>query len=515
MFTPNRENNNNTETKTYTNKEQIILNICFNPETGKLVLSDNYDNHYLCDLFGRIKKKFLPNVTGQASFQQRKEFFANKNLKTEEYNMPKTSNNFFLNEKNLIEYYPQTRRFEGYFNYPRPLEKPFCNIPDYVMKDKTKKELIQHLEKYFTQEKNKKILDNKISNIDSELSYLTGDLNEFDCLKVDSEKLLKLIKQTLDSIKEEYALKMNMFNKIPMVKALNQFTKYIQENKESIIINNRKLKKPNLSIKKKYDIIHKTITNFGLRKDNFKNKHFLNINTTYNNNFNNYKKRKNLTLDSHNNKYKKTWKKNLFINDFTIGRKINMNFGFFSYEEELKKKQDQKNIDLTKENLTIKNTNINNNKETEATKETEQSLYVKTLDDKIKDNNLSFISKMNDKENNYQKNHKKKIKHIKYIMNRTFKENELLKGFKIEERKGPILLIKNIKPKLKTNGELFDEDMKLLRKTNPIAFHLQEKKDEFDLKQLAKKLNMLKINETNVMKGKKLKIEKEIPKDDE
>ena len=122
---------------------------------------------------------------------------------------------------------------------------------------------------------------------------------------------------------------------------------------------------------------------------------------------------------------------------------------------------------------------------------------------------------MNDKENNYQKNHKKKIKHIKYIMNRTFKENELLKGFKIEERKGPILLIKNIKPKLKTNGELFDEDMKLLRKTNPIAFHLQEKKDEFDLKQLAKKLNMLKINETNVMKGKKLKIEKQMPKDDE
>jgi hypothetical protein len=58
MFTPNRENNNNTETKTYTNKEQIILNICFNPETGKLVLSDNYDNHYLCDLFGRIKKNF-------------------------------------------------------------------------------------------------------------------------------------------------------------------------------------------------------------------------------------------------------------------------------------------------------------------------------------------------------------------------------------------------------------------------------------------------------------------------
>ena len=49
---------------------------------------------------------------------------------------------------------------------------------------------------------------------------------------------LKLIKNTLNSIKEEYALKMNIFNKVPIVKALKQFRKYIKENKESIMINN-------------------------------------------------------------------------------------------------------------------------------------------------------------------------------------------------------------------------------------------------------------------------------------
>ena len=134
---------------------------------------------------------------------------------------------------------------------------------------------------------------------------------------------------------------------------------------------------------------------------------------------------------------------------------------------------------------------------------------MKTIDDKIKKNNLSFISKVLETENIFKKNQMKKIKQMQYIKNNFFKEKKLLKGFETEERKGPILLIKNIKPKLKTNGELFDQNIELLRRTNPIAFQLQEKKDEFDLKQLRKKVNMLKVNEENIMKGKKLKTKKE------
>ena len=102
----------------------------------------------------------------------------------------------------------------------------------------------------------------------------------------------------------------------------------------------------------------------------------------------------------------------------------------------------------------------------------------------------------------------RKIKHMKYIKNNFLKEKQLLKGFETEERKAPMLLIKNLKPKLKTNGELFDEDLNILRKTNPIAFKLQQKKDEFDMKQLIKKVNMLKVNEKNIMKGKNLVITK-------
>ena len=197
-----------------------------------------------------------------------------------------------------------------------------------------------------------------------------------------------------------------------------------------------------------------------------------------------------------------------------------MNFGCFSYED-CKKKENKENKETKENKEKAKAINVNEknkisepNKETEVTKETKQSLYVKTIDDKIKKNNLSFISKVFETENIFKKNQMKKIKQMQYIKNNFFKEKKLLKGFETEERKGPILLIKNIKPKLKTNGELFDQNIELLRRTNPIAFQLQEKKDEFDLKQLRKKVNMLKINEGNVMKGKKLIINKDENKDE-
>ena len=499
MFTTtNTDKNENTTQNKFSKQDQIILNICYNPETGKLTLSDNYNNHYSCDLFGRIQKRFLPNVTGQVSYKERK-------IKTEEkYKMPKTSNNFHINEKGIIEYFPQTRKFDGYFNFPRPLSPPFCNIPNYELKNATKKELLNHLEKYFSEPKSKHFVSNK--NANTELSYLTGDLNEVDCLKVDNEKLLKLIKNTLDSIKEEYALKMNIFNKVPMVKALYQFRKYIKENKESIIINNRKLRKPNSTIKKKYDIIYSTITNFGLKRDNFKNTHKLKLDTFYNNN--NILKTSNkrhLTLESlkDKSKEKNLMLKRIFKNDFKIGRKINMNFGYFSNEGQAKLFQIQENNDINKNNL------LETNKETEITKETEQSLYVKTLDSKIRNNNLSFISKFFDEEKNNKRNLVKNIKPLKFLKNTFVKEKQLLKGFEAEERKKPMLLIKNLKPKLKTNGELFDEDMDLLKRTNPIAFQIQQKKDEFDMKQLIKKINMLKVNEKNIMKGKNLIITKD------
>ena len=203
------------------------------------------------------------------------------------------------------------------------------------------------------------------------------------------------------------------------------------------------------------------------------------------------------------------------FNDLTLGKKIYMDFGTFSYEE-AKKQKDNNNMAFTQEN-----TLYSLNKEiTEATKATESNYLDKnekrnkTLNNKKIKNNLSFLSKMSENEKKYEKENKRHIKNLNYILTHLNRENKLLKGYQMEERKGFIHLYKNLKPKYKNNGELYEEDMALLRKTNPIAFRLQEKKDEFDLKQLIKKVNTQKINADNVMKGKKLKIVKTMETDE-
>ena len=510
-------NNNN-------KKEKIILNISYNNETGKLILCDNYNNQYICDLFGRIKTKFLPNVTGQASYTQRQNFYSQnkKNKKREIFNRPNTSKPLFLSKKGPVDYLPTTKKFEGYSKFPRPLSPPFTNIPDYEMKEQIKKDLIQNLEKYFSDKNNKNII---LNNLNTGLSYLTSDLNEFDCMKVDIAKILELIKITLDSLREKYIFKMKDYYKLPMVKALTQFSKFLSANKDTTIVNNRKLKKPNSLIKKRYECIQSAISRHGLKKKNkTENKMTLNNDFIYENlkkkiNFRNLVVGTNNKKLNYNNINKNNFLKNLFKNknnDLILGRRINMDFGSFSYEEEEKRRQN-KNMALTIENNL---TNINK-QQTEATKETEESNYMdkkerrnKTIDIKKNDNNLSFISNMSENEKKYEKENTNPLKGLKCIQNKFIRETNLLKGFQIEERKGFIYLLKNIKPKYKNNGELYEEDMNLLRRTNPIAFKIQEKKEKFDMQQLLKKVNTLRINADNVMKGKKLKIHKSIENDE-
>ena len=436
MDSEDKNSNNNKKEKN--KKDQIILNISYNIETGKLILYDNYNNHYLCDLFGRIKTKFLPNVTGQASYTQRQNFLSrNKNLQKKElFNRPNTSKPLFLGKSGPVNYHPTTRRFEGYSKFPRPLSPPFSNIPDYEMKEQIKKDLIQNLEKYFS-DKTKNIILNKNSNLG--LSYFTADLNEFDCMKVDNQRILDLINQTLNKLKEKNNITINKFNKIPIVKALTKFSTFLLANKETTIINNRQLSKPNSQIKKRYDYIQSAISRHGLKtKNNYNNKYKLSINNDI---INQKIKYRNLTSDTDISKLNKINKndilKNIFNtknNDLTLGRKIYMDFGSFSYEEEEKRRQ--KNIiPITQEN-NIMNNNYINKQLTEITKETEESNFIdkkekkfKTINNEKKEINLSFISNMSENEKKYEKENVKHLKSLKYMQNKFNKENKLLNCF--------------------------------------------------------------------------------------
>ena len=320
---------------------------------------------------------------------------------------------------------------------------------------------------------------------------------------------------------------MKEYRKMPMVKALTQFTTFLLANKDTTIINNRQLKKPNSKIKKRYEYIQSAISRHELKsKNDYRNKNKLTLNDGIE--IDNLKKKinfRNLTLENNKNNNKNYMLKNIFKtknNDLILGRKIHMDFGSFSYEEEEKKRKNN-NIALTQENKNNIYNNTNTTKHyTEATKETEESNYKdinnkrnKILDIKTKENNLSFISNMSENEKKYEKENSRQLKGLNYVQNKYIKEKNLLKGFQIEERKGFMYLFKNLRPKYKNNGELYEEDMELLRKTNPIAFKIQQKKDDFDLKQLMKKVNTQRINADNIMKGKKLKIQKTNENDDE
>ena len=51
---------------------------------------------------------------------------------------------------------------------------------------------------------------------------------------------------------------------------------------------------------------------------------------------------------------------------------------------------------------------------------------------------------------------------------------------------------------MKTNGQLMDEDLELLRKTNPIAFSVQDRKMEEDFRQLKRKVMLNRITIRNM-----------------
>ena len=49
----NKEINKTIEEK----KTPLIKNICYEMDTNKLMINDSENHHYLCDVFGRKKKK--------------------------------------------------------------------------------------------------------------------------------------------------------------------------------------------------------------------------------------------------------------------------------------------------------------------------------------------------------------------------------------------------------------------------------------------------------------------------
>lgn len=518
------------------NKNHVYKNICYEMDTNKLMINDSENNQYLCDVFGRKKIKFLPNITGSinrykypvnnTSFFQSTNFFPIRNNTTNNSNLNRLNNT--LNKKQ-INYFPTTRKFEGYSKFPRPIGPPFINIPDYDIREKNKRKIIDHLNDYFEDFSAKNDIIRKNEN--KGISFLTGDLNECDLIKHDTEQSLKLISNTLNNYREEYKLKLNIMHKDPNVKALNQFKKNLLLNRHANIINGRILGEPCDKIKKNYRIIQSLVNRTGLSFDKKRDRELNNI-------FNKIKySRKNKTVSKCDDDINFDTKNISIITshnrlndlhrtkDFTIGRLINMDFGFSSDKKNktnnnLTSNDNQKLPDISKKE-TITNRNNESIKIEDAYKETEETVCndstmnikandmttvkKKSLDEKINDNELSFISYMSDNEIKYAKQNNKTIKSIKTIKKNGEHYNKLLVGYQEKERMPQTVFPKSRTLKLKSNGDLYRENMNLLRLTNREAFRIQEQKELYDLKMLEKKIKISAVNAHNVMKGKQLK----------
>ena len=102
---------------------------------------------------------------------------------------------------------------------------------------------------------------------------------------------------------------------------------------------------------------------------------------------------------------------------------------------------------------------------------------------------LSLYSLESENDKIYIENHikNKQVVTLKIMKQSFSKEKLLLEGFNEPEQKEKGIIHISLKNSLKTSAQLYDEDMNLLKKTNPIAFEMEKKKVDYDLKELAKK----------------------------
>ena len=110
-----------------------------------------------------------------------------------------------------------------------------------------------------------------------------------------------------------------------------------------------------------------------------------------------------------------------------------------------------------------------------------------------------FQEKLSMKKKNNKKTNVRKLQNLK---NNYEREKELLEGIQIEtpkeeeEEKPPI----KKKPKLKNNGQLYLENLAVLKLSNPKKYEALQKKEEYDLQLLKKNLENSRKKHQNEFK---------------
>ena len=207
------------------------------------------------------------------------------------------------------------------------------------------------------------------------------------------------------------------------------------------------------------------------------------------------------------------------MKDFTMGKIIKLDFGKSpeikteQNEPELNdNNQENKNEEINIEINDTTNNEINeinadnNDKENneEINKEEKTESINNILEEKIKNNDISFISELSENGKKYFKKNNLNIKTINRINTNTEHDNKLLEGY-MEKPVDELKIFQKAKVlRLKTEGDLYLDNLNLLKKTNKTAFLLREKRELYDLQLLKKKIQNQTININNAMKIKKI-----------
>ena len=521
----------------------LIKNISYMMDTGQYILLDNKGNNYYCDIFGREQPQFRRNISGFINGEKRKKLNKVKsvpNIKNSSYSK---NNNDNQKKEESKSYFPTINKFEGYAPFPRPLCPPFTNIPESVLDDNYKQVLINNFGHKLTVGTNKKIFAKK--NTNNGLSYLTSNVKSYldnekaknsddedDKKDYDKSFLINMIDNTVDDYKVKYNcdLKELVCNH-SMIRSLLHLKKNLINNDQTNLINGRKLKSPNSIIVENYKVIEAQLNDYYKQikaKNNQKRllKCYSQIDIKNSKNKDNKNIKKLLKKISFNKSINNTKETNTILNK-KDNQKKKINKIIYKYMDKnnkilnKSKDKDDKENKMSNNSEIINDNNINQNKyEEQETKETLGNKCSNNIinnyntNESDKEDNISVISLLNEKENRKFIEFNKKIKYLKAFKKFSEKERKFLKGYQKEEPKKPKILNMNEEepPKYKDFAEIYKKEQETLEKCNPIIYNIQKKKEEKDLKKMKKKKEFKLLNESIIMKGKKLKINRSFSK---
>ena len=462
----------------------------FDMDVNKYFIKSENDNKlYESNLFGKKKAKINIPQTGFAKYNDR--IMTNS--------IEKLS---FKIDDSL--YHPQSLRFEGYSQYPRPLIIPFSNIVHTKLQKNLKKDLLK-TEGIFTTIKNKNILNKKPNK---GLYFYTGTINNL----VNTKNRESVLNKINDTISYENKNKLNKHNELREFEknALKKFRKKILSNSTNIVFG-RKLKKPDEKFFHQYIINYNIYFNNPIKKNKLKK---TDTETESNAKFNldelyrilNKKRvqnRLNLLKKEMNLKLKESNKDNS-NNDNHDNNNDNHKDGDNNSRSKIKEKimnHISKSIDI--ENIENKNNKnffdaiLSNKNKFNSIEYESKAKYNDFLFDKNEENN-----NMEDKKG--ELNNNLGIRTFYDLDKKCLLEKKSLVGFNKPKIKNAYY--RKYVPKYKSSINIYKKEWDLYKVVNPIKYKLDEEKElkEFKLFQdkLKKEKEILSMNMSKSRKNK-------------